>query len=635
LLAAFALLASAACGTAAPVLVPAAAGTSAAAPGPTAPLARPGKEPVFSACKEAAKEAGPDPVSKLVPAWRWSREDGGAGFDGAVASLSRAGNLLLVERADGAWATADGETGTHCAGAVPGPKAVVRPTITPDLVIGLDDKGIVALAPRSLAVKWSFPLASLLAGNGRERALDVRDRTRLRVVGSGGAVFAAVPAVRTLPTGFRWEVTGLAVDVATGRELWRKTVVTGDVNENWSAEADLRLHDDGVRLMVEAKGLLRSFDARTGRSLWSTPLPVARELARERRVLARGDKVVITPRDAPPSLRDAATGKAAGGFDLRGRVTDAVAVGGGSLVLAVEQRPGAAEVVRVDASGAVRWRHVAERSVLRLRAEGGVVHALEGSGRLVLLEAQTGVARGAVSLGAATGVELVKAAGGTRALVVDGGDVVAYDLPREPRPAPLAPFLAWTFAQGKQGDYAPTALAWVDAEDRLAWTQALPPHVRDGFGRLDATDIASHANRPRFEPFMHASLFGILESDDALAIGHAEGVWVVRRKDGGTVLDHVAGKPLYRIDFDDGTYAINGTSQCTGRARGAKVFTRCGSDMVWFDGARAALVDAKTWQVRAESVLTQAPSSLGRGRRQAELEIGGRRLRVEGAVFMR
>lgn len=166
----------------------------------------------------------------------------------------------------------------------------------------------------------------------------------------------------------------------------------------------------------------------------------------------------------------------------------------------------------------------------------------------------------------------------------------------------------------------------------------LPPRMRaEAWGSCTEGELLHYQRRPRHEAHGIYRLLGPLDLGEALAVADPSGVLVLRKSDGQPLLDHAAPAGVHQLFFDDGRFTLGGLDSCGGGAHGARVFARCGQMLVYFNGSRAALIDARRLRVTAEGRYKLRPRAPGNGRAsesEAVIPLGPYRLMLRGVIHM-
>lgn len=588
-------------------------------------------------------ETAPHPVTGLIPAWRASL---GEGTGELHIDVTR--GLVVARRQGGKSVSIDLETGAPCATLVQGPRAGgPPPTIDPytsrsvplhGALVGPSELTIAAVDLGTGAPLWSRQFIGVSGDYKDIYAL----RDAMQAVAAGPLGVIGYYVRHQDKDRFRFEELLVGVDPATGEERWRRPAVQHAWNDPLSMGGDMRLKTDGQRVIVETPDRLLAVDGATGAKAWSAPWP--RE--RRRRAFVGAGRVLVTQPGSSLTLRDASDGKVLAELPSPGRsITDAV-VRRGSVVVAVEEAPGRAFVVAIDASGRVQWKRDAAYSVARLRGiegeEPSAVYMLDGNARLWALDERTGAERGGMTAGAPHDSALARARGGGARVVlpVPGGGLAAFDLAPDSQPKALEPFLRWHFEARAAADGAvlchPDEVARVDGDDKVVWRRRLPERTRaTPWGACDDYEVVYYLRRPRSAGLSLYSLMGAATAGDADVVADATGVLALARKDGAVLLDRAAPRDDRAIFFDEGTFALDGGPPCAGPSRHGYVFAQCGSSLVYFNGSTALLIDACAWRVEAEAALTPAMVTSRGVKTEAAIPLGKRILSLRGITYMR
>jgi hypothetical protein len=310
---------------------------------------------------------------------------------------------------------------------------------------------------------------------------------------------------------------------------------------------------------------------------------------------------------------------------------------GGAVYAALEVEPGTAAVAAIDAGARrVRWSRPAAYSVQRLRADGELVYALDGNGRIRGLELADGAPRFEL---AAPGSDFVVARtrAGEPRIVAAGAELVAFAPVRGAKPPPLAAFARWEVE--RRGDRCgPRALAWIDCDDRTVWQRELPARVRAlSFGSCEELELAYYRRTPRAGGPPSLAVLGIIDAGASIIEADLSGVVALRKADGALLLDADApsATPRDALFFDEGTFELRGAPGCTGRSRRAHVFARCGERLVYFNGSTLLVIALDKPRIEARGQYQRTATTVTGVRTEASIPAGPFSLVLAGVTYMR
>jgi outer membrane protein assembly factor BamB len=528
--------------------------------------------------------------------------------------------LVVAQVQDGRTVSIDVETGSPCAvlvdASLPGAARPIDPfapqsRVAHGALVGPSELSVAAVDLWSGAVRWRRELSSPeLEGD----QYDIRDG--LRVVPASAAIVIGFPLrYRTPDRWFRYEEIVAALEPATGRELWRKTVVEHPPN-TWSppgrwSDPGIELVSDGERVAVRERARLRVLSAATGEELWAAtwtpPVAVPGWVTPDKLApLVAGDGghfALAFP--GRIELYDARSGARSRDVAVAGAATELVARRG-VLYAALEATPGTAAVAAIDmASARTRWTYTPAYSVQRLRADDELVYVLDGNDRLWGLRLDDGQPRFGVD---ARGFDVAVArtrTGAPRAVALRGyfapfHSLAAFD-PAPGPAAPLEPFLRWELQAG--GGCQPAALSWIAGDGQVAWQRAVPGRLSGpGLGGCDERQMNDYRRRPRVYPGLPHWGFGVVDMGSAIVDVDATGLLALRKADGAVLLDAEAPSgdiPLYP---GGGGFELRGLPGCRGELRG--LFARCGDRLLYFNGTGVLLVALGAMRVEARALVT-------------------------------
>jgi outer membrane protein assembly factor BamB len=585
--------------------------------------------PTATSCADPPPATGPSETTGLVPAWR-------ADLGKARGRLLDAGALVVSHAQGGRAVSIDPETGATCALLLPAPgegAAAIDPysarsTVVRGMLVGPVETRVAAIDVRTGAVRWS---QEVLAPDDQPDKYYLRDS--LLAVDAGPVIAVSFRVSKKNESPHRFDEIVAGLDPATGAIVWRR-VGFARPRGTPVAQGTLALAADGGHVLVRTPERLLALDPATGTEAWA----VAWLGVEPSTLVAAHGRAVIAGKDHRLHVRDTRTGAHVADAALPGGTPTEVLVGPSSLFVALETAPGTAEIVALDAtSGAIRWRRPAAYSIGELRADGDVLLSVEGDGRAWGLDPDTGTPRwGLTSHLPWGGVALLRMRAGGRRVLVPSGVLEAFDPVAGSRPVPMAPYLRWEVAT--QGDHcAPVAVSSIDREERVLWRHEIPDRLRSQrWGTCDLAELASYRRSPRHGPPWY-DVLGISETSDAWVVADAGGLLVLRKQDGAVLLDAALPARDPTLFFDDGTFTLSGDPPCTGKARRARIFARCGDRFLFFNGSQAALLAPSPWRIETRGAFARATGRPG-GRAatsQTTLQLGARTLELDGITYMR
>jgi outer membrane protein assembly factor BamB len=513
---------------------------------------------------------------------------------------------LLVALEGGQIVSIDIETGSPCAvllEAPPGGASAAIDSYTQSAVahgalVGPSGFGVVAVDLWSGAVRFNRELV-----DPESRVGPLRDV--LRVVQASAAIVVGFPVRRPQEGSYRVDNVVAALEPATGRELWRRTI--GEHGPGYRLEPRFNpLVSDGERVAVPEDGRLHVLSAATGEELWAAPwtppaVPYGAGGAKLAPLVASDGSHFALASPGGINLYDARTGAFSGAVAVPGGATALVARRG-FVYAAVEATPGTPAVVAIDMSRSdVRWMYKPAYSVPRLRADDELVYVLDGDRRLWGLRVDDGQAQFGVKV-AGSEFAVARTREGRPRLVAPRGDLVAFDPPFG-TVEPLEPFLRWEVKE-RDGRCQPIALSWVLGDNRVAWQRHLPKRVMS-LRDCDEETLSDYRRHPRAHAGLPLFAFGVVDAGSALIEVDATGLLAFRKNDGAVLFDVEApaagAADLFPID----TFELRGLAGCSGLAAGdsvapgLSVFARCGDRLIYFNGTTAWLVALKPPRVEA------------------------------------
>jgi hypothetical protein len=222
-------------------------------------------------------------------------------------------------------------------------------------------------------------------------------------------------------------------------------------------------------------------------------------------------------------------------------------------------------------------------------------------------------------------------------IVVQRDGLLAFDPAPSSRPAPLDAFLRWEIAAA--GDRCgPTAVSWIDGEDRVVWQAAVPARMHAlSFGPCNELKVVTYRRLPRLgSPFVANG--GYLIANAVVVVVDSGGVWLLRKTDGATLLDVATNdstsNPNVGLFFDGGEYVFDGT--CRGRAYHGATFALCGDHVVYFNGKTALLVDIVKLRVDARASYPKNATIRSTGlHTDVTIHLGTHELALRGETYMK
>lgn len=599
-------------------------------------------------------ELGIDPGSGLVPTWRAPL---GSGTGSLGLDLDDGSGLVVARLQGGRSVSIDLETGAVRAILVEAPQGSrpppgidpysTRSFVMNGALVGPSGSQLTAIELRGGAVRYTRKLFDPTDDPAGGYAL----RDGLQGLAIGGLDVFLYP-VRSRASA-RIEEILLALDPRTGVERWRRTVRLHATQGTLGAHDSARLGSDGKRVLVRVPGRLSALAADSGAELWSIPIPNPQGLygapqVTTVQIYGGGERVLVSVPGGALKLHDGRDGKLLADLTRSGATLLDAIVRREAVYLAVEEAPGTAYVEALDGAGKPRWKRPAVSSIARLRALAGgdalsELYVLEGNDRLWALDPRTGSERAGITVGYPYDFVVGRSRAGVPRAVVPLTALTAFDLVPGARPKPLAPYLRWQLerdADPKQAGLCHLRAAeWLDGEDKSLWQRLLPPRMRaETWGSCTEGELLYYQRRPRHEAHGLYRLLGPLDLGEALAVADPSGVLVLRKSDGQPLLDHAAPAGDDPLFFDDGRFMLGGLDSCGGGARGARVFARCGQMLVYFNGSRAVLIDARRLRVTAEGRYKHrlpAPGNRRAGESETVIPLGPYRLMLRGVIHMR
>ncbi|WP_394834437.1 PQQ-binding-like beta-propeller repeat protein [Pendulispora rubella] len=532
-------------------------------------------------CGPGQPDARVDPASGLVPAWRVNL---GAGED--LASAEAADSVIVAKKRNGRTVTLDAETGGECAELVAaresGRTSVIdaynpRARVVHGVLVGSSKQSLSAIGIRTGAVRWTRALLPPSL-RGDEYALT----NSLKVLATSTAIVVGANASDGR------EVV-VAIDPRTGMDLWSKIVVERRSHD----EGDVMLATDGARVFVRTNGTLTAYEA-NGTSTWSTSWAPAGALP----LVAADSKYVAIAFDGRVQVVDGSTGAGVGEVAIPGTPTELIAKDG-YLFAAAETKSGTVTVLAIDlATGGVRWSFDSAYSARSLRVDDDLVYVLDGNRRVWGLERATGARRFGLGTGASD-FAVARPRRGTPRIIAASSGVVAFDATGA-EPLPLEPFPRWLFAAESSGSYencSLRALSWDDGNGRSLWQRDVPARMREI--RFPCRSLEGYRREARFVGRLPYSMFGTSVNDGTLVEANRTGVLALNLRDGSVQLDAAAPGSERGVSFYQGTFAVDGLSDCKGVTYGAELFMRCGDRYVYFNGTTALVLSGTPLRVEA------------------------------------
>ncbi|MFP2907830.1 hypothetical protein ACLESD_22835 [Pyxidicoccus sp. 3LFB2] len=221
------------------------------------------------------------------------------------------------------------------------------------------------------------------------------------------------------------------------------------------------------------------------------------------------------------------------------------------------------------------------------------------------------------------------------------------------RDVPAGAFLRWDLeervrADGPQPETVCQAVSvsWLDARDRVLWRAPLPERMRKvdwepcgcrppGDGGVCVSALHTYVAEPRAStpPFV----VGTHRKGDVLGVADMSGVLLLDVRTGKVLLDWEAPREPNAVLFvDEGRFTLEGIPGCAGTVARGRLFHRCGSRFLYFNGSAVALFQTRPpgleTAVRAETahLIPQRPSHV-----KARIPIAGGTFMLEGRVYLR
>ncbi|MCA9654368.1 MAG: hypothetical protein KC501_30890, partial [Myxococcales bacterium] len=197
--------------------------------------------------------------------------------------------------------------------------------------------------------------------------------------------------------------------------------------------------------------------------------------------------------------------------------------------------------------------------------------------------------------------------------------------------------LRWAMGPAQDGRRPRIGLELVAADGSLVWRAPFEPDDVARLGSLPADEAQAHVEGARERPLPGA--WWVELGPQRVGLADRAGVRFYDRRSGELRFRYVPPEPeADRTWLDEGTFvARRGKRRCKGDAGHGAFATRCGDELLYFDGHAFAVIST-AWgaSLRDQSTLSD-PGSTRRGgavRPSLGLRAGGYRLEVSGMVFM-
>jgi outer membrane protein assembly factor BamB len=609
-------------------------------PSPPARSAAITKPPGSLRCGPApAPQTTESALTGTIPAWNAPLGRG----TGAL-RIDVEGGLVVARLQGGKSVTVDIETGAVCSALVREPQGALAPgsidpytdksVVVSGALIGPSGLEVAAVDLHTGAPLWSRQLLGIVGDYRDEYAL----RDGMHTVSAGSLAVIGFYVRHMKGHDYRFQELVIGVDPATGAEKWRRAVVEHAWGEPLRVGGNMRLSTDGQRAIIETPDRILAIDGATGSDAWSVAWP--RES--QKRAFVGAGRVLMAIDSAPLDLRASSDGKRLALVPSPGKTITGAVVRRDSFTVAVENAPGNAFIAAFDELGRRRWTRPAAYSVTALSGAPGdepsTVFVLDGSDRLFAIDERTGAEQGGLTAGYAPNFALAKTRSGISRVILPLDGLTAFDLTPESRPKPLDAFLRWQFDQRATPDGPachPSSVAWVDGEDAVVWKRDLPPRLRSmSWGLCNDHEYVGYMRRPRQSRGLLYSIIGVEGVDDALIVADGTGVLALHRRDGAALFDRATAFADPSLFFDSGTFHLDTDPPCSGPSRHARIFARCGSALLFFNGSTALLIDPSSWRVTAEATYTPAALLSGGHKTEAAFKLGGRTLSLKGVTYM-